>query len=602
VGTKTIRVVGFVTGLLLACLVIHTSGGQAAAATITVDTNQDTAADDGQCSFREAIVAANDDTASGVSVGECSAGAGIDTIEFAITGSPDYTNAGQNGYTIALSSSLPALTQPAIVDGYSQPGSRANTAPSPQPLNGVLLIEVSGQQTVGGGMQINTDDATLRGIVINHQDSSGLLLGGDNIQILGVYIGVEPSGMVAAPNRLNGINGSISGFTDPDNAIIGTTNPADRNIVSGNRESGITPNVGQDGWTIRGTYVGMAADGLTPLPNSIANIGPGGLSIDNCVDITVGGIEQGAGNLISGNNNFGIFPDNVTNLVIQGNIIGPNWRGEPIANNPQLGGIGMVPLNGNIQDSIVGGIEQGAGNIIAYNNGPGVVIMDSYVNGVLVGSSQRIAVIGNSIHGNTTNDSYVISQFGLGIDLLDAEFTTATITNGGVTPNDTGDGDAGPNDWLNYPVLHTVNYDPATQKAQVELSLDATGSPSNQYRVELFANSQPDSSGYGEGQQVIGAFVTSPGMTSYEVTLKDGLDLGDLSISATATALDGSTPSGFGATSEFARVVGVAASNNPTLAQSGTAITYIIWVGLCVLAVAVCVHSTRTLHTTSAPH
>lgn len=53
---------------------------EAHAKTITVSTNSDIVANDGRCSLREAIAAANTDTASGSSRGECPAGSGSDTI------------------------------------------------------------------------------------------------------------------------------------------------------------------------------------------------------------------------------------------------------------------------------------------------------------------------------------------------------------------------------------------------------------------------------------------------------------------------------------------------------------------------------------------
>ena len=48
--------------------------------TITVNSTADVLADDGECTLREAITAANSDTASGLSSGECAAGSGDDTI------------------------------------------------------------------------------------------------------------------------------------------------------------------------------------------------------------------------------------------------------------------------------------------------------------------------------------------------------------------------------------------------------------------------------------------------------------------------------------------------------------------------------------------
>lgn len=69
------------------------------AATIQVTTAVDAVADDGSCSLREAITAANSDTASGIMPGECAAGSGDDVISLPpltytliITGSNEENN------------------------------------------------------------------------------------------------------------------------------------------------------------------------------------------------------------------------------------------------------------------------------------------------------------------------------------------------------------------------------------------------------------------------------------------------------------------------------------------------------------------------------
>src|SRR5436190_14561484 len=78
------------------------------AATITVNSTDDLpAADDGKCTLREAVDAANGDTASGIMAGECAAGAGIDRIEFSLT----------LPATIALNLGPLALTDSATIAG-----------------------------------------------------------------------------------------------------------------------------------------------------------------------------------------------------------------------------------------------------------------------------------------------------------------------------------------------------------------------------------------------------------------------------------------------------------------------------------------------------
>lgn len=326
--TSSIGVVGI--ALLVLGLYLFASPARAAAI-IVVNSSAGSMADDGQCTFREAILASNSNTASGASLGECASGdPGADTINFNITGTADFVIGGQNGYTIQPSTGLPNITETVTIDGYTQPGSVANSAMAPQPLNGRLLIELKGSPGLGMP-NIQGNSSIIRGLVINSFDSSGVIVWGDDIQIIGNYIGTDPTGLLARPNALNGINGNISGTSD--RAAIGTTNPADRNIISGNAGAGITPNVGEDGWIIKGNYVGLGADGVTQVGNSSPIMGPGGLSIDNCSDTIVGGPEAGAINVISGNKNFGVFPDNVTRLKIQGNIIGPDWKGDPIPGN-----------------------------------------------------------------------------------------------------------------------------------------------------------------------------------------------------------------------------------------------------------------------------
>ena len=70
---------------------------------IVVDSLLDTVADDGLCTLREAITAANSDTAAN----GCIAGSGADTINFAVSG------------TIVLDTRLPIITSDITIDGAS---------------------------------------------------------------------------------------------------------------------------------------------------------------------------------------------------------------------------------------------------------------------------------------------------------------------------------------------------------------------------------------------------------------------------------------------------------------------------------------------------
>jgi uncharacterized repeat protein (TIGR01451 family)/CSLREA domain-containing protein len=73
---------GIALALFLAASLLAPTPARAAA-TITVNTTGDVIdGGDGLCSLREAVIAANTDTASGDGPGECQAGSGADTIEF----------------------------------------------------------------------------------------------------------------------------------------------------------------------------------------------------------------------------------------------------------------------------------------------------------------------------------------------------------------------------------------------------------------------------------------------------------------------------------------------------------------------------------------
>ena len=132
--------------------------------TITVNSTADAAADDGACTLREAITAANTNTASGAMANECPAGAaGLDIIEFEI--------AGVGVHTIQPTSPLPTIVEPAILDGYSQTGASVNTLAVGN--NAVLLIEIDGSLTGvlnEGLITISAGGSTVAGLVVNRAE------------------------------------------------------------------------------------------------------------------------------------------------------------------------------------------------------------------------------------------------------------------------------------------------------------------------------------------------------------------------------------------------------------------------------------------------
>ncbi|MGH7135645.1 MAG: right-handed parallel beta-helix repeat-containing protein, partial [Pirellulales bacterium] len=137
--------------------------------------------------------------------------------------------------------------------------------------------------------------------------------------------------------------------------------------------------------------------------------------------VSAGPSSVGGGNVISGNAKGGIYLHGIgaDRNYILGNLIGMAADGvSPLGN----GGPGLL-IDGGASNNVIGNPYADDSNTIAYNAGPGVDILQGYGN----------LVEANSIFANT----------GLGIDL----------GGDGVTPNDDGDGDDGPNDLQNFPLL-----------------------------------------------------------------------------------------------------------------------------------------------------
>ncbi|MCA9343222.1 CSLREA domain-containing protein, partial [Candidatus Saccharibacteria bacterium] len=420
-----------------------------AATTIVVNSTADDQDNDGECTLREAIVASNTDIASGAAVGECLAGSGSDTINFNIQETADFTNGGQDGYTISPTSALPDITETVSINGYSQPGAQANTAIAPNPLNGILLIELDGTNagTPVDGIVINgASDVEVKGLVINSWSNEGININGNNATLAGCYIGTNPVGNTAQPNANIGVSG-WGGIGN--NATIGGLNPEDRNLISGNgttpQGSGLGWGDNHDYWVMQGNFVGVAADGLTPIPNSQPN-GSGNPSIDNNNGALVGGSTTGAINVIGESLGHGIAPSNADNVVIEGNYIGFGYDGITLLGNTNGGGAGYgISLssaeNTSIKNNIVSGWASGG---IAVTNGSS----DVTVTGNTVTNNQGISNINlGGFPGLVENTTIQGNKIGTKTDgTIDNSITQSTgitvlgnvvdNTIGGVNPGD----------------------------------------------------------------------------------------------------------------------------------------------------------------------
>jgi CSLREA domain-containing protein len=271
--------------------------------------------------------------------------------------------------------------------------------------------------------------------------------------------------------------------------------------------NGIAVQVGSDGNTITGNYVGaLNTSGafVTGEENTSAGIYVLG------ANTTVGGTTSALRNVIAGNSYSGL---SIAGSGASGNAVIGNYVGVAADGSTAVSGssFGVVLWNG-ASGNRIGGTTTGEGNIIANAGGIGVLVDSNTVAG-------QTAIVGNSIYANSS----------LGIDL----------GYNGVTANDSGDSDTGPNGLQNFAVLGSATV--AGSNLRVAGSLNSAANTT--YRIELFASSTADGSGHGEGQRYLGFVdVTTDGSgnaTFSTTVVGAAVSAGEI-VSSTTTRLDGS--------------------------------------------------------------
>lgn len=442
-------------------------------ATFTVTTT----ADGGAGSLRQAILDANTND-------------GPDTIEFSI---------GVGPATIAPTSALPIITSPITIDGTTQPG--FVDAP---------IIELNGENVADGqGLHITAGDSTIRGLVVNRFlgfDANGVRFdtGGNNI-LEGCYLGTD----LAGTNGLGNLRAGLDILNSPSNRIGGTTASA-RNLISDNNTGISIFGTNARFNVVQGNVVGTDVSGTFPLGNQASGLFVGG------ANNTIGGSAEGEGNLFSANGGRGVRIVGVgaSNNLVQGNLIGTDLSGTNALGNHANG----VVIEEGGSNNTIGGVNDGEGNLIAYNT----------TNGVYVITGTGNAILGNSIFFNTA----------LGIDLGQRLVTT----------NDLDDADSGANLLQNFPVL--TNAATSGGATLVQGTLNSVANTT--FFLEFFSNAECDPSGFGEGETLVGSTnltTDAGGDADFSVTLPVTVSAG-VFITSTATDEDGNT-------SEFSQCVAV---------------------------------------------
>ena len=404
-------------------------------AVVTVTSVGDNVAVDGGVTLREAITSMNAHANVNADVTTSTGYGSSDVIQFKIPGS--------GVQTIFVATPLPDINQTFNIDGYSQPGAKANTLANGD--NAVLKIAINGGfLTSGNGLTIHGGGCTIQGLNIrNFSAGAGIYVYGSDNVIYGNFIGTNETGTTAHGNAYGVIlNNSFGTF-------VGQSIVADRNIISGNTQDGIQISLGGT-LTILNNYIGTDASSSVKLGNAIY-----GLEIDNSPGNRIGFAFANSGNVIGGNGAFGVYLNGATNTAILSNSIGVSAFGSDVGN--VSGGIGL--LGSPTHDNTIGGTGPLAANRIAFN-GPS-------------GGIQIINSGGAGINNNFSGNSIYANQ-GAGIQ----------FGNPGVVSNDVGDADSGPNNLQNFPLLAVATVDKNSTTIAGTLNSSANGS----FRIEFFSN------------------------------------------------------------------------------------------------------------------
>jgi hypothetical protein len=262
---------------------------------------------------------------------------------------------------------------------------------------------------------------------------------------------------------------------------------------------------------ISGNFIGTDAAGTAAVPNQADGVATSFNSTNN----TIGGTTPADRNLISGNFSSGVQLGSSNNQV-HNNLIGTDKTGTKALGNGE--GVGVFK-SGNT----LGGASP---NTIAFNKSSGVNID---------------AVIGTSSAGNKVLSNSIFSNGELGIDL----------GRDGVSANDSGDADSGPNNLQNFPVISSAK----TSSTATTISARLNSGVNTPYIVQFFSNP----AGGDEGKTFIGQkTVATDASGNASFTFKPNTKVAaGRTITATATRNFFSIPSD---TSEFSAPRKVVAS------------------------------------------
>ena len=407
----------------------------------------------------------------------------------------------------------------------------------PNNVSGVSILDGATRNFIGGNA------ASSRNLISGNQ-VAGVFVGnaGPLNNIVGNYIGTKADGLSELPNDGPGIHVDQTSFT-----FIGGLARGARNIISGNSISGVLLGSGSESTTLVNNYIGLGADGDTAVPNT----GPGVL--DTGATSTLVGLPGAPRNVISGNQDAGVMGSGSQVLSIVNNYIGTTADGS--AARPNRVGIVLALAS----PMFIGGDTPAKGNVISGNTGPGIeatagtalTIQSNRIGtdptgkrGVPNGaegikiSSGSLTSIGQVLGGGRGGGNTIAFNAGNGVTLDGGSQNfvvgNAIFGNGGLGIRLFNGANAG----LPTPGLTAVQ----PSGTRVVLRGLWTGPVGEGTRLDVYANTEPDPSGSGEGRVYLGSVplvVAADG--TFAISFPRRFAVGTAYIAVTVTGPDGTT-------------------------------------------------------------
>ena len=248
----------------------------------------------------------------------------------------------------------------------------SGTLAIPNTQDGVRIEDGAHHNTVGG-------DTDLERNILSGNTQYGVRLNASTTTqntISGNYIGTDVLGTGALGNGSSGVCLEFGAHTN----LIGGDSPGEGNVISANNGNGVyLVSSGTDNNTISGNFIGLDTTGSMDLGNEHHGV----VLLIGTQGNVIGGSSAGDRNIISGNDEDGIYISDTSSNIVEGNFIGTNAQGTVAVGNNNYG----VYLQNGATDNTIG-----PANRIAFNGFHGVYAIGATTTGNVFTQ--------NSIYGN----------------------------------------------------------------------------------------------------------------------------------------------------------------------------------------------------------